>query len=130
VSAEELFEMFFRQQDVGGFQFNGPRVRQRRGFAQNNGRNGNGDGGAGVRAGGGSSSWMSLLPIFFVLFVWIAGSLLSSPPPFSLVQSHGFPVMRQTMSVERLDYFVERDFGKVSLLMCFFCGERKSESVG
>lgn len=111
MSAEELFNMFFAQQRgaaFGGFQFNagGQRVRmprqqeqQQRGFAnENNGR---------------AASWMSFLPILFVVFVWVVGGLFSSNPAFALVQSHTHPVLRQTWSVERLEYFVERDFAKV-----------------
>ncbi len=69
---------------------------------------------------GRGTSWMSFLPILFVILVWLGGSLFSSNPAFSLVQTHIHPVLRQTMSVERLEYFVERDFIKVFIIVLYF----------
>ena len=105
MSAEELFGMFFRQ-GGGAFRFNGQRVHMnqfRRGFATNMG--GGGGGGGEPR-----QSWWTFVPLLLLMVVWLSNSLFSGAVVFSLVQSSQFPVQRSTMSVERLEYFVDRRF--------------------
>jgi hypothetical protein len=117
ISVEELFNMFMSQRGgMGEFQFNGQRQRMNRQRANDDDRRHYQE--AAVNR---PASWMSFLPILFVVLVWLGGSLFSSTPAFSLVQTHTHPVMRQTMSVERLEYFVERDFGKVWRGFFVFC---------
>jgi hypothetical protein len=120
MNAEDLFNMFFAQQNGGGAGFsfgNGARFRMHR--AQQQQQRGarprrTAREEAEYRAQQQRFQWFSGVPILLMMIVlWLGGALLSGSPAFSLHRSSSYPVRRFTFATkDKLEYFVGRDFGR------------------